>query len=60
MLESRHSEILDPIMKVMKHIDSLNFCSEIISGDESKANLTTLSMEEIIHNNCWNFEEGIF
>jgi len=60
MLEARHSDVLDPIMKVMLKIDSKDFCSQIIKGDETKANITTLSKEDRIHNNCWNFEEGIF
>jgi hypothetical protein len=60
VLEARHSEVLDPIMKAMLKIDSKEFCSQIVGGDASKANLTTLTRHEIIQNNCWNFEEGIF
>jgi hypothetical protein len=41
VLEGRHSDVLEPIMQVMRNIDSLKFCSEIIGGDESKVNLTT-------------------
>jgi len=60
LLEARHSDVLDPIMKVMLKIDSKEFCSQIVGGDASKANLTSLTRHEKIQNNCWNFEEGIF
>jgi len=41
VLERFHPTVLEPVMHVMQHIDSVTFCSEILSGDESKANLTT-------------------
>jgi hypothetical protein len=41
VLEGRHSSVLEPIMLVMQHVDSVTYCSEIITGDESKVNLTT-------------------
>jgi hypothetical protein len=40
VLESRHTSVLEPIMLIMRNIDSLNYCSEIIGGDLSKVNLT--------------------
>jgi len=41
VLEGRHPTVLEPIMLIMEHVDSLTFCSEILSGDETKVNLTT-------------------
>jgi hypothetical protein len=41
VLEGHHPTVLEPVMLVMQHIDSVTFCSEILNGDESKVNLTT-------------------
>jgi hypothetical protein len=58
--ETRYKSVLDQIMQVMKQIDSKDYCSKIIRGDQTKVNLTTQTTEERIHNNCFNFEDGIF
>lgn len=41
VLEGHHPTVIEPVMLVMQHIDSVTYCSEILSGDETKANLTT-------------------
>jgi hypothetical protein len=41
VLEGHHPTVLEPVMLIMQHIDSVTYCPEILNGDESKVNLTT-------------------